>query len=180
MPYLYSMGKHTHDSGAPFMRALFMDFPDDPNVANLGDEYMFGPDLLVAPVTEQGAQSRSVYLPAGSDWYNFWTNERVHGGQTLRVPAPIDVIPVFVRAGSILPIGAPVLNTSKPQSIQEMRVYRGHDAQFDLFDDDGVSYAYEKGGGTSTHLSWDDARNSLSAGNEQTTARMRKLIRVIE
>lgn len=180
LPYIYSLGKCTYDTGAPFMRALFMDFPEDPNVANIGDEYLFGPALLVAPVTEQGAQSREVYLPAGADWYNFWTNEKISGGHTIRVSAPIDVIPVFVRAGSILPIGAPILNTSTSQPIQEIRVYRGRDAHFDLFDDDGVSYAYEKGGGNSTHLTWDDGRKLLSAGPERTLAKMRRILRVIE
>jgi alpha-D-xyloside xylohydrolase len=180
LPYIYSLGKHTYDTGAPFMRALFMDFPQDPNVAKIGDEYMFGPTLLVAPVTEQGAQSRTVYLPAGTDWYNFWTNEKIGGGRTVHVSAPIDVIPVFVRAGSILPMGAPVLNTSNSQPLQEIRVYRGHDAQFELFDDDGVSYAYEKGAGTSTRLTWDDGRQSLGAGSDRAAAAMRKLLRVIE
>jgi alpha-D-xyloside xylohydrolase len=180
LPYIYSLGKHTYDTGAPFMRALFMDFPQDPNVAKIGDEYMFGPALLVAPVTEHGAQSRTVYLPAGTDWYNFWTNEKIGGGRTVHVSAPIDVIPVFVRAGSILPMGAPVLNTSNSQPLQEIRVYRGHDAQFELFDDDGVSYAYEKGAGTSTRLTWDDGRQSLGAGSDRAAAAMRKLLRVIE
>jgi alpha-D-xyloside xylohydrolase len=180
LPYIYSLGKQTYDTGAPFMRALFMDFPQDPRVANIGDEYMFGPAMLIAPVTEQGVQSRMVYLPAGSDWYNFWTNEKVSGGQTVRVPAPIDVIPVFVRAGSILPLGAPIPNTSTPQPLQEIRVYRGPDAEFPLFDDDGVSYAYENGGGTSTRLTWNDGRKSLRAGNDRTTTAMRKLVRVIE
>ena len=87
MPYIYSLAWQTHETGAPFMRGLFLDFPGDPNVANIGDEYMFGPALLVAPVTDQGATERSVYLPAGSDWFNFWTNERVHGGQRILVPA---------------------------------------------------------------------------------------------
>ena len=106
MPYIYSLGSGTHETGAPFMRGLFMDFGYDPNVADLGDEYMFGPALLIAPVAEQGATERQVYLPAGADWYNFWTNERFHGGQTITVSAPIDTIPLFVRAGSILPLGA--------------------------------------------------------------------------
>jgi alpha-D-xyloside xylohydrolase len=180
LPYIYSLGKRTYDTGAPFMRALFMDFPLDPQVAEIGDEYMFGPAMLVAPVTEQGVQSRMVYLPVGSDWYNFWTNEKISGGQTVRVSAPIDVIPVFVRAGSILPIGVPILNTSTSQSLQEIRIYRGHDAEFELFDDDGVTYEYQKGGGTSTRLTWDDERKSLGAGSARTTATMRKLVRVIE
>ncbi len=111
MPYIYSLGYQTWLTGAPFLRALPLDFPNDPKVADLRDEYMFGPAFLVAPVTEQGATSREVYLPAGADWYNYWTNERVKGGQTITVPAPIDTIPLFVRAGSILPLGAPVEST---------------------------------------------------------------------
>src|ERR1700693_2753819 len=99
MTYIYSLGYMTHQTGAPYMRALFMDFPQDAKVADIGDEYMFGPALLVAPVTEQGATSRMVYLPGGTDWYNFWTNERLHGGQTLTADAPIDTIPPFARAG---------------------------------------------------------------------------------
>ena len=116
MPYLYSLGWSAHETGAPFMRGLFLDFGNDPVVAGLGDEYMFGPALLVAPVTEQGATSRSVYLPTGTDWYNYWTNERVHGGQRLQVSAPIDTIPLFVRAGSILPLGSPVESTEDRQT----------------------------------------------------------------
>ena len=94
------------------MRALFMDFPSDPNVADIPDEYMFGPAFLVAPVTEQGATHRTVYLPAGCDWYNYWTNERIKGGQTIIANAPIDTIPLFVRAGSIIPLGSPVESTA--------------------------------------------------------------------
>ena len=107
MPYTYSLGWFTHETGAPFMRALFMDFPHDAKVVDMRDEYMFGPALLVAPVVEQGATTREVYLPAGTDWYNYWTDEKLHGGQTVTVKAPIDTIPLFVKAGSILPIGVP-------------------------------------------------------------------------
>ena len=78
---IYSLAHGTHENGAPFMRGLFMDFGGDPKVADIGDEYMFGPLLLVAPVVEQGVTSRKVYLPTGTDWYNFWTNERMHGGR---------------------------------------------------------------------------------------------------
>ncbi len=129
MPYIYSLGYRTHETGAPFMRGLFMDFGDDPKVANIGDEYMFGPALLVAPVVEQGMTSREVYLPAGTDWYNFWTNERLHGGQTMTVAAPIDTLPLFVRAGSILPMGVPVESTNEKQALSEVRVYPGADAE---------------------------------------------------
>src|SRR6202011_177325 len=121
--YIYSLGYHTWETGAPFMRALPLDFSDDPKVADLRDEYMFGPAFLVAPVTEQGATSREVYLPAGANWYNYWTSERVKGGQTITVSAPIDTIPLFVRAGSIVPFGSMVDMTPQPQSFTKVRVY---------------------------------------------------------
>jgi alpha-D-xyloside xylohydrolase len=112
-------------------------------------------------VTEQGSTSREVYLPAGTDWYNFWTNERVHGGQRLHVDAPIGVIPVFVRAGSILPLGAPVMSTDEKQEISEVRVYPGANGEFTLYSDDGKSYAYEQGKSDITQLRWDDASGKL-------------------
>ncbi len=162
LPYIYSLGYRTWQSGAPFMRALPLDFPGDPKVADLRDEYMFGPAFLVAPVTEQGATSRDVYLPAGADWFNYWTNERTHGGQTIKVDAPIDTLPLFVRAGSIVPFGAMVDSAHQPQAISKIRVYPGADAAFTLFSDDGMTYAYENGAGSVTHLHWDDAAQKLT------------------
>jgi len=123
---------------------------------------MFGPAFLVAPGTEQGATSRQVYLPAGTDWYNYWTNERVKGGQTITVAAPIDTIPLFVRAGSLLPLGTEVESTHDQQSIARVRVYPGADASFTLFNDDGTTYAYEKGAGSLTELHWNDASHQLT------------------
>src|SRR5699024_508503 len=122
MPYIYSLGYFTHKTGAPYMRALFMDFPDDPQVAEIGDEYMFGPALLVAPVTEQGATTKQVYLPAGTDWYNYWTHKRYPGGQMVTVDAPIDKLPLFVRAGSIIPLGAQVESTAEKQAIAKIQI----------------------------------------------------------
>ena len=162
MPYLYSLGHLAHQNGAPFMRGLFMDFGDDPKVVDIGDEYMFGPSLLVAPVTEQGVTSRQVYLPKGVEWYNYWTNERVHGGQTITVDAPIDVIPLFVKAGSILPLGESVESTNERQRVATLRVYPGADADFDLYRDDGTTYNYEKGQFEITHLHWSEAAGKLS------------------
>jgi alpha-glucosidase (family GH31 glycosyl hydrolase) len=123
---------------------------------------MFGPAFLVAPVTEQGATSRTVYLPAGTDWYNFWTNERVHGGQTITVAAPIDTLPLFVRAGSIVPLGVPVESTNEKQAIARVRVYPGADGDFQLYNDDGTTYDYEKGADEIAHLHWSDAGGRLS------------------
>ena len=115
------------------MRALLMDFSADLNVVNIGDEYMVGPAFLVAPVTEQGATRRTVYLPEGCDWYNFWTNERLKGGQTITAEAPTDRIPLFVQAGSIVPFGAPLESTAQKQEVASVRVYPGADADFTLF-----------------------------------------------
>lgn len=162
MPYIYSLGWSAHQTGAPFMRGLFMDFGDDPNVADLGDEYMFGPALLVAPVTQQGMTSREVYLPAGTDWYNFWTHQRLHGGQRLLVSAPIDEIPLFVRAGSILPLGTPVESTNQQQKITKVLVFPGANGSFDLYSDDGTTYAYETGAYQIGHLQWNDATQQFS------------------
>ena len=162
MPYLYSLGWAIHDSGAPLMRALWMDFPTDIHVFNMSDEYMFGPSLLVAPVLEQGATTREVYLPAGTDWYNYWTNERVHGGQTITVQSPIETIPLFVRAGSILPLGAAVESTHDKQPLEKIKVYPGADSTFTLYNDDGTTYAYEKGDRRITTLKWDDKAGKLT------------------
>ena len=163
MPYIYSLGYRTWLTGAPFMRALALDFPGDPKVAEIGDEYMFGPAFLVAPVTDQGETTKQVYLPAGTDWYNYWTGERIKGGQTIEAAAPIDTIPLFVKAGSIIPIGSAVENTHQKQAIVKVKVYPGADASFTLFNDDGTTYAYENGGGQVTKLHWDDAGQKLTS-----------------
>ena len=162
MPYLYSIAHMTHETGAPFMRGLFMDFGNDPNVANIGDEYMFGPSLLIAPITDQGRTTRQVYLPAGTDWYNFWTNERVHGGQSVAVDAPIEIIPVFVKAGAILPMGSAVESTNEAQKVASLRVYPGADGMFELYRDDGTTYDYEQGKFELTQLLWSDTAGKLS------------------
>jgi alpha-D-xyloside xylohydrolase len=161
IPYLYALGRDTYEGGAPFMRALWMDFPGDPAVATIGDEYMFGPAFLVAPVTEQGATSRQVYLPAGSDWYDWWTNERIPGGRTITAAAPIDRMPLYVRAGSIVPLGEQVPSTATAQRIEAIRVYPGRDASIALYDDDGVSNAYKKAGKRPV-LHWDDRAGALT------------------
>lgn len=161
LPYTYSVAYRSYQTGAPYMRALFMDFAGDPNAANIPDEYMYGPAFLVAPVTEQGATHRSVYLPAGCDWYNYWTNERLHGGQTIVADAPIGTLPLFVRAGSIVPLGSEVQSAQQPQTIASVRVYPGTNGEFTLFQDDGRTYAYEKDGRKITKLTWNDRAHQL-------------------
>jgi alpha-glucosidase/alpha-D-xyloside xylohydrolase len=180
MPYVYSLAFHAYQTGAPYMRALFMDFPGDPNVANIGDEYMFGPAFLVAPVTEQGATSRKVYLPAGNDWYNYWTSERLKGGQTVEAAAPIDTIPLFVRAGSILPLGSEILSAEEPQTVAQVLVYPGADGEFTLYNDDGKTYAYEKGDFRITHLQWNDSSGQLThQGAEAWTGADASVVKIV-
>lgn len=161
LPYTYSVAYRSYQTGAPYMRALFMDFPNDPAAANIPDEYMYGPAFLVAPITEQGATHRRVYLPAGCDWYNYWTNQRLHGGQTVVADAPIDTLPLFVKAGSIVPLGAEVQSAQKPQKIASIRVYPGANGSFTLFQDDGDTYAYETKKNSVTKLIWDDSAHRL-------------------
>lgn len=162
MPYIYSLGYYTHKTGAPFMRPLFMDFPNDPKVADMGDEYMFGPAFLVAPITSQGQTTKSVYLPAGIAWYNYWSGERFEGGQIIQVSAPIDTIPLFVKAGSIVPLGSVVESTHDKQTIAHLKVFPGANADFTLYNDDGQTYAYEKGDSQITNIHWDDASGRLT------------------
>lgn len=179
IPYIYSLAYRTYQTGAPYMRALFMDFPDDPRVDTITDEFMFGPDFLVAPVTHQGQTQREVYLPAGSDWYDYWTSKKYRGGKTIRASAPIDIIPLFVRAGSILPMGKPVDDMDQDQGLQEIRIYPGADATFDLYRDDGT-YRYEKAGGWITALHWDDQTQRFThTGAEAWSVPDRNLVRVI-
>jgi alpha-D-xyloside xylohydrolase len=182
IPYLYSQAKATYDTGAPFMRALWMDFPSDPNVADLGTEYMLGPDFLVAPVTSPGQTEKMVYLPAGADWYDFWTDRKQTGGQWVKVAAPIDQIPVFVRAGSILPLGSDIQSTAEKQKIAAIKIYPGKDASFALYDDDGVSTDYEKGKGeVQATLRWDDKAGKLSSGgsSEPFAKSVSELVKVV-
>ena len=179
IPYIYSLAYHAYETGAPYMRALFMDFPNDPKVDTLTDEFMFGPDFLVAPVTHQGETWRKVYLPAGSDWYDYWTNEKYHGGQTIVAKAPISIIPLFVRAGSILPLGKQVEDMDQDQGLQEIRIYPGADATFDLYRDDGT-YDYEKTGGRITALHWDDRAHLFThSGPKAWSVPDSELVRVI-
>ncbi|MGK6319548.1 TIM-barrel domain-containing protein [Sphingomonas sp. DT-204] len=180
MPYLYSLGYGTYRTGAPFMRALFMDFPGDPNVAAISDQYMFGPAFLVAPVLDQGVTGRRVYLPAGTDWYDWWTDERHSGGQWIEAAAPIDRIPLFVRAGSIVPLGADVPNTGVRQPLSEIRVYPGANAIFTIYDDDGVTNDYRNGAGRSADLKWnDDAKRLTGSGKLPTGQSVDSLVRIM-
>ena len=178
IPYIYAQAKITYDTGAPFMRALWFDFPADEKVINLGSQYMFGDAFLVAPVTEQGQIQKSVYLPAGADWYNWWTREKFAGGQTVVVAAPIEQIPLFVKAGSIIPLGKLVPSTATVQEIEKILVFPGADAAFTLYEDDGVSWGYQKGKFTLNELTWNEEKQQLTAkGNLK--GKVKQLVEVV-
>ena len=166
LPYIYSLaGEVTHQAGT-IMRPLVMDFRADAGVYDIDDQYLFGPALLVNPVTTYLARERDVYLPATpGGWYDFWTGSAVAGGQTVTAAAPYDSLPLYVRAGSILPTG-PELEYVTQQAADPIMlyVYAGADAAFTLYEDDGKSYAYEEGEFTRIPLHWDDAARTLTIG----------------
>jgi alpha-D-xyloside xylohydrolase len=149
------------------MRALVMDFREDPRVWNIGDQFLYGPALMVNPVTGPGATSRHVYLPK-TEWYDFWTGKESQGGRAMEAVAPLDRMPIFVRAGSIVPMGPDEEYTQeKPADPIELRVYRGADGDFTLYEDEGDSYDYEKGVYATIPLHWDEAKQTLTIGERK-------------
>jgi alpha-D-xyloside xylohydrolase len=146
------------------LRPLVMDFPADATEREVSDQLMFGPALLVSPVTSYQATMRSVYLPAGT-WYDFWTGTSVNGGSSVMASTPLDSIPVHVRAGSILPLGPELQYTGeKPADPITLMVYAGANGSFTLYEDDGQSYSYEKGELSRIPITWDDAGKTLTIG----------------
>ncbi len=162
LPYTYSAVWQTHRTGLPVMRSLWLSAPGDARAMAVGDAYMWGDSLLVAPVYERGATERTVYLPRGR-WYDFWTDAAVAGGDELRAATPLDVLPLFVRAGSVLPMG-PVKQyaTEHVDAPLEVRVYPGADGKFTLYEDDGVSMEHERGASSVIEFAWNDAERSLT------------------
>jgi alpha-D-xyloside xylohydrolase len=166
LPYTYSMTWQVTSNGGTLMRPLVMDFPDDPQALSIGDQFLFGSAILVAPVTTANATTRSVYLPAcGADWHDFWTGTPAPGGKRVEAAAPIETLPLFIRAGSILPTG-PLLQYSseKPADPLEIRIYPGANGSFTLYEDEGDSYRYEKGSYSTIAFIWNDATKTLSVG----------------
>ena len=162
LPYLYSAVHQCATTGMPIMRALWLHYPDDPIAVARADEYLWGHDILVAPVVEKGATSRRVYLPSGG-WYDFWTGERVEGGREINRQVDLETLPLYVRAGTILPLG-PVKQYTEERVDQplSLSIYPGTDASFLLYEDDGRSFNYRKGEWMGTQLHWNDTRRVLS------------------
>jgi alpha-glucosidase/alpha-D-xyloside xylohydrolase len=161
MPYTYTLARQARDTGLPFMRALWLHYPDDATAVGLGSEYLWGRDLLVAPVFTKGATSREVYLPEGQ-WYDWWTNERHEGGQAVTREVDLATMPLFVRAGAIIPFD-PVRQYTAQQVDEPttLRIYAGADGEFTLYEDDGESLDYLDGKATWTHIRWDDDARRL-------------------
>ena len=146
MPYIYSLAGMSHFDDYTLMRALVMDHGKDKKVLNISDEFMFGPSLLVCPVYEYEARSREVYFPNTCGWYDFYTGKYIKGGQTLNVEAPYERVPLFAKAGAIIPYGPAIqYSDEKAPSQITLYVYGGKDGEFKLYEDDGESYDYEKG-----------------------------------
>jgi len=165
LPYIYSIAWRTTSEGYTPMRALVMDFPSDRNALDISDQFFFGPALLVNPVTKARASSRTVYLPDGRVWYDFWTGAKQNGGRTVTAVAPLETIPLYVPAGSIIPIGPELQWTNqKPADPIELRIYPGRDAEFTLYEDDGMSYQFEKGERSTITFRWNDKTQTLSIG----------------
>ena len=168
MPYIYSEAWQVSKNGYTMMRPMVMDFKNDSTAIGQSYQYMFGKSILVAPVTEAAVTEWNVYLPKSNGWYDFWTGKHFTGGQTIKADAPQDKIPLFVKAGSIVPMGKFMQYTSeKPMDTLEIRIYPGADGQFTLYNDEGNNYNYEKGKYTTVPFRWNEQQQTLTVDKQQ-------------
>jgi len=167
MPYIYSTAWGVTNNGETLMRALPLEFTSDAGAREISDQFMFGHALLINPVTTEGATQRKIYLPAGTDWVNFWTGKREKGSQSITADAPLDKMPIYVRAGSIVPYGPRVESATAKADPIALRIYAGANGEFNLYEDEGDSYDYEHGAHSTIHMSWDDKDEKLMIGDRQ-------------
>ena len=168
MPYVYTLAGMTWHNDYTIMRPLVMDFNGDITVNNIGDQYMFGPSLMVAPVYEYKARTREVYFPAATGWYDLYSGQFLTGGEYRTVDAPYEKMPLYVREGAILPFGPEITSTAeKAADPVTLYVYTGRDGAFTLYEDEGVNYDYEKGEFSTIPITWDDAAGKLTIGARQ-------------
>jgi alpha-glucosidase/alpha-D-xyloside xylohydrolase len=162
MPYTYTLAREAYDTGVPLMRALWLHYPGDKQARGQSQEYLWGRDMLIAPVYEKAAPSRDVYLPAGT-WYDWWDNSRHNGGTTVTRQVDLATMPIYVRAGSIIPFDPVRQYMAQPVTEPTtLKVYSGADGEFTMYEDDGSSQEYLQNKGTWTKLSWDDAAKKLT------------------
>jgi alpha-D-xyloside xylohydrolase len=168
LPYIYSLAWKITNDNYTMMRGLDFDFQNDPKVRNIWNEFMFGPSILVNPVTEPGETARQVYLPSGANWTDFWSGEQYEGGQAIQISAPIDHIPLLVKQGSIIPMG-PVIQyaSEKPEDPLELRIYPGANAHFTMYEDEDDNYDYEKGIYSTITFDWDNSSKTLTIRNRK-------------
>jgi alpha-D-xyloside xylohydrolase len=168
LPYIYSEAWQVTKNGATMMRPMVMDFNGDTAAVNCQYEFMFGKSLLVAPITRPDMTEWNVYLPKSDSWYEFWSGKHFNGGQSIITAAPLDKIPLFVKAGSILPMGKFMQYTTEKQAdTLEIRIYKGEDGEFVLYEDEGDNYNYEKGKYTTIAFSWNEKAQILTIGERQ-------------
>jgi len=168
MPYIYSLAGKVHFDDYTLMRPLVMDHPSDPEVVNISDQYLFGPSIMVNPVYTYKARERRVYFPGESGWYDLNGGSYYRGGQWLDVEAPYEQIPLFVRAGAILPVGPDIEYVGeKPEEPIHLFVFGGADGEFTLYEDEGLNYNYEKGEFSTISIRYDDATGMLTLGERQ-------------
>jgi len=168
LPYIYSEAWQVTKNGSTIMRPMVMDFNGDTAAVNRQYQFMFGNALLVAPITEPGVFDWNVYLPKTLTWYDFWTGKSYKGGQAIKTDAPLDKIPLFVKAGSIIPMGKLIQYAEeKSADTLEIRVYQGANGKFDLYEDEGNSYNYEKGSYTIIPFKWNEQNQILTIGDRQ-------------
>ena len=168
MPYLYSMAGAVHFEDYTMMRALAMDFPDDVDVRGISDQWMFGPALMPCPVYSYKAREREAYLPECPGWYDFYSGCYLPGGRRIVAEAPYERIPLYVRAGSIIPFGPDIeWSDEKPADPIRLYVYRGADADFTLYEDGNLDYGYEKGAYSTIRFKYDEASGSLQIGERR-------------
>ncbi|HEX7026970.1 MAG TPA: DUF5110 domain-containing protein, partial [Gammaproteobacteria bacterium] len=164
-PYIYSQAGDMYHKDNTLMRALVMDFPHDQRVKDIGDQYMFGPAFLVSPVYEHKARQRALYLPAGAQWYDFYTGEVFKGGSRIEAAAPLNRMPLFVRAGSIVPTGPAIQYADQVMNAPlTLLVYTGADGSFELYEDDGRTYGYENGEWSRTPIDYNESEGTLTIG----------------
>ncbi len=165
IPYIYSESYQVTKNGSTIMRPLVMDFRNDSKAFNQPYEYMFGKAFLVAPVTEPDITEWNVYLPQAASWYDFWSGQKYEGGQLINAQAPLNKIPLFVRAGSIVPMGKKIQYTGQlPADTVEIRIYKGTNGRFELYEDENDNYNYEKGVFSTIAFRWNDDSRILTIG----------------
>jgi alpha-D-xyloside xylohydrolase len=189
LPYIYSVSHEITANQSSMMRALVMDFPLDKKTHDINNQYMFGKSIMVIPVTDAmytkdevlngtttkvrdlaAIKSTEVYLPANTTWYDFWTNKKMDGGQTISKETPMDIIPLYVKAGAIIPIGPKVQYAEeKNWDNLEIRVYTGKDGTFELYEDENDNYNYEKGASSLIKFKWDELKKKLTIAQREGT-----------